>query len=187
MQRLKLFLPLIIFVIMAAIFFGVERRVQTGDYDPMALPSALVDRPLPSFSLPTLDGVQLSNAELPDTWFLVNVWATWCPSCHFEHPFLVELKEEGVAILGVDYKDKLVPAQRWLDEKGDPYFATLFDKVGTFGLDLGVTGAPETYLVDAEGIVRFRYQGALDRQIWDKVFAPRIAALQGTVEGGDSQ
>ena len=177
MGRLKLFLPLIIFVLLAAMFFGMQRRVQEGEYSPTALPSALLNHPMPTFSLPTLEGGELSSTDLPQQWLLVNVWATWCPTCHYEHPFLVELSKRGVPILGVDYKDKRDPALRWLAEKGNPYFATVFDAEGTLGLDLGVTGAPETYLIDAEGIVRFRYQGALDERIWEKEFQPLISEL----------
>lgn len=180
MQRFKLFLPLIIFAVLAAVFFGVERRVITGDYSPTSLPSALLNRPLPTFSLPELSsGETLEREDLLGQWFLLNVWATWCPSCHFEHPFLMELAERGIRIYSVDYKDGAEAARRWLAEKGDPYIATLFDKDGQLGLDLGVTGAPETYLVDAQGVVRFRYQGALDQRVWQSAFEPEIAKLEG--------
>ncbi len=182
MDRFKLFLPLIIFLLLAAVFFGVQRQVQTGDYSPTALPSALLDRPLPDFSLPTLDGGQLSRDQLPAQWLLVNVWATWCPTCHYEHPFLLELAQRGVLILGVDYKDKTALAVKWLEEKGDPYFATVFDGDGSLGLDLGVTGAPETYLVDAAGVVRLRYQGALDQQVWEREFLPVVSQFSGEAE-----
>lgn len=179
MERLKLFLPLVIFVILAAVFFGVEKRVQTGEYSPTAMPSALIDQPLPDFALTELStGQTLTRADLlGGDWFLLNVWATWCPSCHFEHPFLLKLAQAGVRIYSVDYKDNAPKAKNWLTEKGNPYVATLFDPDGVFGLDLGVTGAPETYLVDAEGIVRFRYQGALDQQVWDRQFLPQLAKL----------
>ncbi len=180
MQRFKLFIPLLVFVALAAMFFGVERRVQRGEYTPTDLPSALLNRPLPDFSLPALDdGRLLSKADIQGELFLLNVWATWCPTCHYEHPFLVKLAEQGVKIYSVDYKDNAEAARRWLVEKGNPYVATIFDEAGNFGLDLGVTGAPETYLVDSSGIVRFRYQGALDQQIWDREFAPIIADLAG--------
>lgn len=182
MERLKLFLPLVVFVILAAIFFGVERKVQTGDYSPTDLPSALLDRPLPAFSLAVLGTDQtLTREDILGQWFLLNVWATWCPTCHYEHPFLMELAERGARIYSVDYKDSATDAQRWLEDKGDPYVATLFDPQGKFGLDLGVTGAPETYLVDSRGIVRLRYQGALDQNVWATVFEPRLAELR---EGG---
>jgi cytochrome c biogenesis protein CcmG, thiol:disulfide interchange protein DsbE len=177
-QRLKLFLPLLVFIILAAVFFGVERRVQSGDYAPTDLPSALIDKPLPEFSEPSLsDGRIIDKAQIVGEMFLLNVWATWCPTCHFEHPFLLQLAAAGMNIVSVDYKDDADGAKRWLAQKGDPYSLTLFDEDGSFGLDLGVTGAPETYLVDADGIVRFRYQGALDQRVWDKEFVPRIDAL----------
>ncbi|MBQ0796003.1 DsbE family thiol:disulfide interchange protein [Zhongshania sp.] len=180
MQRFKLFLPLIIFAILAAIFFGVERRVLTGDYVPTDLPSALVNKPLPEFSEPALDDGRIVNkSHIIGEVFLLNVWATWCPTCHYEHPFLVKLAAQGVKIVSIDYKDDAEAGRRWLAEKGDPYAVTLFDEDGSLGLDLGVTGAPETYLVDAEGIVRFRYQGALDQTVWDREFAHRIAELNG--------
>lgn len=179
MERLKLFLPLIIFVILAAVFFGVQRDTKTGDYSPTALPSALVGKPLPAFSLTELNsGEVLQRDDLLGSWFLLNVWATWCPSCHFEHPFLVELAQQGVRIYSVDYKDSAPEAREWLEEKGNPYLATLFDPDGTLGLDLGVTGAPETYVVDAQGVIRFRYQGALDAKIWQREFGPIIADLE---------
>ncbi|CAA0079893.1 DsbE family thiol:disulfide interchange protein [Zhongshania aliphaticivorans] len=178
MQRLKLFLPLLVFALLAAVFFGVERRVQTGDYAPTDLPSALIDKPLPDFVEPALsDGRPINKSQIVGEIFLLNVWATWCPTCHFEHPFLLKLAAEGVKIVSIDYKDDADAAKRWLAEKGDPYFLTLFDEDGSLGLDLGVTGAPETYLVDAAGVVRFRYQGALEKKVWDKEFAPRIAGL----------
>lgn len=178
MQRLKLFIPLLVFVALAAMFFGVERRVQRGEYAPTDLPSALLNQPLPDFSLPALDdGRILTKSDIQGEWFLLNVWATWCPTCHYEHPFLITLAERGVKIYSVDYKDTADAARRWLVEKGNPYVATLFDAAGDFGLDLGVTGAPETYLVDATGVVRFRYQGALDQRVWDREFAPLVNRL----------
>ncbi|MBD2859029.1 DsbE family thiol:disulfide interchange protein [Spongiibacter sp. KMU-158] len=178
MQRLKLFLPLIIFILMALLFLGVQWRVKNGEYSPTDLPSALINKPMPSFRLPTLDGGVFSAADLPAEPVLVNVWATWCPTCHYEHPFLMKLAEQGVKILGVDYKDDAQAAQQLLDEKGDPYFASVADQSGQLGLDLGVTGAPETYLLDAQGTVLFRYQGALDQAVWDKHFVPRLAELK---------
>jgi cytochrome c biogenesis protein CcmG/thiol:disulfide interchange protein DsbE len=177
-SRLKLFLPLIAFVALAAVFFGVERRVLNGEYLPTDLPSALVNKPLPDFSLPRLDtGELITKSHITGEMFLLNVWATWCPTCHYEHPFLIQLAERGIKIYSVDYKDKADAAKQWLLQKGNPYQATIFDAAGTLGLDLGVTGAPETYLVDAQGVVRLRYQGALDQQIWDREFVPKITEL----------
>jgi len=184
MQRLKLFIPLIIFLVLAAFFFVVQKRIGSGDYDPQAMPSALLDKPLPAFELPDLlRGDPVSAAVLGGRIALVNVWATWCPSCHYEHPYLVRLAQQGVLILGVDYKDEPDKARQWLLEKGNPYVAVVDDRSGTLGLDLGVTGAPETYLIDARGVVRLRYQGPLDERVWRETLQPLIERLQQEARG----
>lgn len=179
MQRLKLFIPLIIFAVLAVFFFVVQKQIGSGDYDPQNMPSALLDKPLPPFSLPDLiDGSTVTGDRLENKIALINVWATWCPTCHYEHPYLVKLAEQGVVILGVDYKDQPDKARQWLQEKDNPYIAVVDDRAGTLGLDLGVTGAPETYVVDRRGIVRLRYQGAIDDRIWTETIQPLIAQLQ---------
>jgi cytochrome c biogenesis protein CcmG/thiol:disulfide interchange protein DsbE len=94
------------------------------------------------------------------------VWATWCISCRVEHPYLQELAREGVPIYGINYKDDSAAARLWLEQLGDPYRANIVDREGTLGLDLGVYGAPETYFVDAEGIVRYRHVGVIDERLW---------------------
>lgn len=180
MRRLKLFVPLLVFVLLALFFFVVQRQIGSGEYDPQNMPSALIDKPLPRFALPDVQsGARVTEAVIKGRIALVNVWATWCPSCVYEHPYLVELAQEGVAILGVDYKDEPEKARQWLQQRGNPYLAVLDDRAGKLGLDLGVTGAPETYLVDARGIVRLRYQGPLDERVWNETFRPRIAQLKG--------
>jgi cytochrome c biogenesis protein CcmG/thiol:disulfide interchange protein DsbE len=179
MQRFKLFIPLIIFAVLAVFFFVVQKQISSGDYDPQNMPSALIDKPLPAFNLPDVQsGAMVTPEILKNKIVLVNVWATWCPSCAYEHTYLVKLAQQGVAILGVDYKDEPEKAQQWLREKTNPYIAVVDDRAGTLGLDLGVTGAPETYLVDANGIVRLRYQGPLDERVWNETFRPLIAQLQ---------
>ena len=184
MDRLKLFLPLIIFLALAAVFFVMEDRIADGKYSATDLPSALIDKPLPEFELPVLQSDTLITDKhlITGEPFLINVWATWCPTCHYEHPFLMELAErKEIPIIGLDYKDNAAKAGEWLAKLGDPYAAVIFDKQGKLGLDLGVTGAPETYLVDGEGIVRFRFQGALDEKVWQEKFAPLIAELKQEV------
>ncbi len=180
MARLKLFIPLIIFAVLALMFYGVERQVERGEYSPTALPSALVDKPLPDFRLPVLESDGwLSRSELLGQTLLLNVWATWCPTCHFEHPFLLELARRGeVALFGINYKDDADKARVWLAEKGNPYTATLVDADGRLGLDLGVTGAPETYVIDPKGVVRLRYQGALDERVWREQFLPLLQKIR---------
>lgn len=178
MQRLKLFIPLIIFVVLAVFFFVVQKQIGDGEYNPQELPSALLEKPLPVFELPDVQsGAIITNDVIKNKIALVNVWATWCPSCVYEHNYLVKLAEEGVVILGVDYKDEPAKAQQWLRDKGNPYIAVLDDRAGKLGLDLGVTGAPETYLVDQKGLVRLRYQGPLDQRVWDEHFKPLLDEL----------
>jgi cytochrome c biogenesis protein CcmG, thiol:disulfide interchange protein DsbE len=179
MQRLKLFIPLIIFAVLAVFFLIVQKQISSGDYDPQNMPSALLDKPLPVFNLPDVQsGGAVTNDIVKNKIVLVNVWATWCPSCFYEHTYLVKLAQQGVVILGVDYKDEPDKAQQWLREKGNPYIAVLDDRAGTLGLDLGVTGAPETYVVDSNGVVRLRYQGPLDERVWNETFRPLLTQLQ---------
>ena len=170
--RLKLFLPLGLFALLAVLLFrGLS-------LDPQALPSALVDRPLPEFSLPRLaDGATLDRGDIVGEPMLLNVWATWCISCRVEHPYLQRLADGGVNIYGINYKDDSQAARAWLEELGDPYRGSVVDAAGTLGLDLGVYGAPETYFIDADGVVRYRHVGVIDERIWTTRLAPIYAEL----------
>jgi cytochrome c biogenesis protein CcmG/thiol:disulfide interchange protein DsbE len=178
-RRLKLFLPLALFAVLALFLArGLE-------LDPQALPSALIDRPLPEFALPALgDGRILRPADVTGEPALFNVWATWCITCRVEHPYLETLAAAGVPIYGINYKDDPAAARRWLAELGDPYRASIVDREGTLGLDLGVYGAPETYLVDGQGIVRYRHVGEVNARVWEDRLAPLFAQLGGA--GGGS-
>ncbi|MDP5055105.1 MAG: DsbE family thiol:disulfide interchange protein [Congregibacter sp.] len=160
-SRLKLFVPLGLFVLLAVLLFrGLS-------LDPQALPSALIDKALPAFSLPALGKEQvLTQADLIGEPALLNVWATWCISCRVEHPYLQRLAGEGVLIYGLNYKDDSPAALSWLNSLGDPYRASVVDAQGTLGLDLGVYGAPETYFLDAAGVIRYRHVGVIDERIW---------------------
>jgi len=170
--RLKLFLPLILFAVMALFLFrGLS-------LDPRELPSALIDRPLPEFSLPALgEDRMLGRDNLIGQPALVNVWATWCVSCRVEHPYLQQLADTGVAILGVNYKDDDAAALKWLAELGNPYLLNVADREGSLGLDLGVYGAPETYVLDADGVIRYRHVGVVDERVWREVLQPLYARL----------
>lgn len=181
MGRLKLFLPLLLFLLVVGFFYLMVNRIGEGEYNPQTLPSALLNRPIPAFNLPHLEQFdrQLNQANLLGEIALVNVWATWCPSCHAEHSFLNQLaSNQGVIIYGVNYKDDAPKALSWLEQKGNPYRFNIFDKQGKLGLDLGVTGAPETYLIDHRGFVRLRYQGPLNQQVWEEKFVPLYLQLQ---------
>lgn len=163
MNRIALFIPLVVFAILTLFLLkGLDR-------DPTELPSALVGEPFPSFVLLSLTDEQtfLSERDLGSRVVLVNVWATWCFACRIEHPMLNQLAAEGVAIIGLNYKDQNQQAIQWLEQKGNPYVFNIVDSDGTLGFDLGVTGAPETYLVDAQGIIRYRRVGVVDQRVWD--------------------
>lgn len=167
MERLKLFVPLLIFAVLAVLlYFGLGR-------DPRELPSALVDRPLPAFELPVLIGERsATEAVLHGRAHLLNVWGTWCIACRDEHPFLVELAARGVPIVGLDYKDDPQAARDWLRRLGDPFELVLVDADGRYGLELGVYGAPETYVVDADGVIRYRHVGVVNERTWRERIEP---------------
>jgi cytochrome c biogenesis protein CcmG/thiol:disulfide interchange protein DsbE len=137
--------------------------------DPNAMPSALLDKPWPTFSLPALGKkITLTQKDLTGKKALVNVWATWCITCRVEHPYLMRLQQQGITIYGINYKDKEEDAQRWLAEKGDPYQYSIQDSEGKLGIDLGVFGAPETYIIDAKGIIRYKHVGDLNERVWNE-------------------
>ena len=153
--------------------------------DPQALPSALIDRPLPEFELPALgDRRIVSRDTVTGEVALFNVWATWCVSCRVEHPFLTRLADQGVPIYGINYKDEDDEALKWLEELGNPYRINIVDADGSLGLDLGVYGAPETYVVDASGVIRYRHVGVVNERVWTQTLAPIVEELKR--EGGSS-
>jgi len=170
--RLKLFVPLFLFAVLALFLFrGLS-------LDPRELPSALIDRPLPEFSLPALgEARQLTRSDVVGAVSLVNVWATWCVSCRVEHPYLQQLADAGVPIFGINYKDEDAAALRWLAELGDPYRLNIADREGSLGVDLGVYGAPETYLLDAAGVIHYRHAGVVDERVWRDVLEPLYREL----------
>jgi cytochrome c biogenesis protein CcmG/thiol:disulfide interchange protein DsbE len=168
MQRFTLFIPLIIFVILVAFFWrGLS-------LDPTAMPSALIDKQFPEFTLTNLhSGDKISRADILGQVALVNVWATWCAACKYEHPVLNKLSEQGVPIIGLNYKDNSPAALKWLTALGDPYQLIIVDPTGKLGLDLGVFGAPETYLIDKQGVIRYKHVGIVDMQVWNELLNPR--------------
>jgi cytochrome c biogenesis protein CcmG/thiol:disulfide interchange protein DsbE len=173
MKRLLMLLPLAIFLMVAVFLYR-------GLFlDPTELPSALIGKPLPSFSLPSVEDPQqlVSAEEIKGKPALVNVWATWCVACKVEHPVLNKLSSQGVVIHGVNYKDENAAAQKWLKDFHDPYQLNIRDEQGTLGLDLGVYGAPETFLVDKHGIIRHKYVGVIDERVWREQLAALYQAL----------
>lgn len=175
MSRLKLFAPLAVFAVLAVLFWrGLS-------LDPSAMPSARVNAAVPAFELPTVadSTARVTQGELKGQVSLLNVWGTWCAACRIEHPFLVELAENGMPIYGINYKDDVEEAQKWLAQLHDPYVLSVVDAEGRLGLDLGVFGAPETYVVDKQGVIRHRHVGVVDEQVWEEEIGPLVERLRG--------
>ncbi len=176
MERFKLFLPLIIFAVLAGFFWrGLS-------LDPTAMPSALIDQPMPVFSLSTVKQSQVmkTQEDLKGQVSLLNVWATWCVSCRIEHPYLLSLAEQGVPIVGVNYKDDVEAARQWLKDLADPYEYSVVDLDGRLGIDLGVFGAPETYVVDKQGVIRYKHVGVVNEKVWTEKLEPIVRALDAS-------
>jgi cytochrome c biogenesis protein CcmG, thiol:disulfide interchange protein DsbE len=174
MKRWILLVPL-------ALFLGMAAFLYRGLYlDPAELPSAMIGKPFPAFSLPDVQtGKTITQADLLGKPALVNVWGTWCISCRVEHPVLNKLAGQGVVIYGVNYKDVNADALKWLKEFHNPYQINIRDDAGSLGLNLGVYGAPETFLIDSKGVIRHKYVGVIDEIVWRE----KLAGLyQGLVD-----
>jgi len=175
-SRASLFVPLGIFLVIVAIGIAGFRL-----NDPHELPSALLGKPFPEFAAQRLDDPTrpVDRGDLLGAPVLVNVWATWCPTCKAEHDELMRIgAETGIRIVGVNYKDDRNKALDWLDRFGDPYDFVIEDPDGSLGVELGVYGAPETFLLNAEGIVVYKRIGDINPRIWRDELGPLVAALQ---------
>ncbi|VAW76263.1 Cytochrome c-type biogenesis protein CcmG/DsbE, thiol:disulfide oxidoreductase [hydrothermal vent metagenome] len=166
--------PLLAFIALAALLYkGLA-------LDPRRLPSPLIDKPAPAFSLPLLQHPQtlISTADFKGQVTLFNVWATWCVACRHEHPLLMQLAKQGVRIYGLNYKDKREDAKRWLQLYGDPYLANAFDAEGRVGINWGVYGTPETFVVDKQGTIRHKHIGPLTPASISTEILPLVRKLQ---------
>ena len=169
-------MPLAIFLILAGFLWK-------GLYlQPSVIPSVMIGKPVPTFNLST---VADKTEEVTEDIFknkisLVNVWASWCYSCRQEHDFLLDVANKtDLQLLGINYKDNRENAKVWLEKLGNPFSVSVFDETGSLGIDWGVYGTPETFLVDAQGTIRFKYVGPIDQEIWNQVFLPEIKKIQG--------
>ena len=172
-QSLWVFLPLVGFVALALLLASGLGK------DPQILPSALVGKPVPAFSLPSLLTEEVYDESLlTGQWQLLNVWGSWCPTCYVEHPYLLDLAASGVPIVGLNYKDREEDALRYITRLHNPYTHIIVDEDGQYGLDLGVYGAPETYLINPEGEVVLRHAGDLNERVWRNKFAPILAQAE---------
>ncbi len=174
-RYLRYLAPLAIFALLVAFLYrGLS-------LDPKLVPSPLVGKPIPAFTLTRLDNpaVTISDADFRGKVTLLNVWATWCVSCRREHETLVQLAKTGqVDIYGLNYKDNREDANRWLSRLGNPYVANAFDSDGRVGIDWGVYGAPETFIIDREGIIRHKHIGPLTIDIINDEILPMVAKLK---------
>ncbi len=175
-------LPLAIFLAMV-VALGAGLR-----HDPRELPSALVGKPAPQFSLPVLSaqGQTMQRSDLLGKVWILNVWASWCTACRAEHPVLVDFAAGStVPLYGLNYKDSAPAAQAWLQQMGDPYVQSLVDADGRVGIDFGVYGVPETYIIDAQGMVRYRQVGPVTPDVIEQRIKPLLRQLgQGNGGGG---
>lgn len=170
------YLPLGIFVVIAA-FLAIGLFL-----DPREVPSPLINKPAPAFSLPQLHqpGQTFSRDDMKGKVWLLNVWASWCVACREEHPVLVELAKSGVVpIIGLNYKDERRDGLRWLAQYGDPYRLSAYDYDGRIGIDYGVYGVPETYLIDKNGIIRYKRIGVVTPEILRDKILPLVRELNG--------
>ena len=172
----RFLVPLGIFIVLVVFLaVGLTR-------DPREVPSPLIDQPAPPFTLVQLHepARQLSVADLKGQVWLLNVWASWCVSCRQEHPLMVELSKAGVVpIYGLNYKDKRDDALRWLDQFGDPYTVSVMDADGKVGIDYGVYGVPETYVIDKQGTIRYKQIGPVTAEVLKQTIIPLVRKLQG--------
>lgn len=174
MRRLAFIIPVVLFLMVAAALgLGLRR-------DPSILPSMLIDRPIPAFDLAGLtpDDPGLASSDFGGKPVLLNVFASWCVACVIEHPMLLQLQAQGVTIHGLDWKDEPGAGADWLAERGNPYALIGSDPRGRTGIDFGVTGAPETFVIDGHGRVRYRHVGPITPQVWAETLQPMLTRLE---------
>jgi cytochrome c biogenesis protein CcmG/thiol:disulfide interchange protein DsbE len=173
---MRFLLPVGFLVLVAVLGVGLS-------LNPREVPSPFVGKPVPAFELPRLrfPDRALVHEELRGQVSLVNFWATWCEGCRVEHPLLVRIANEtAIPIYGINYKDQRKPAIQWLDQLGDPYVASGFDPGGDAGLNLGVYGLPETFIVGPDGVIAYKHIGPISEQDWREKMLPVIESLSGS-------
>lgn len=169
------------FLLPLAIFVAIVLALAAGlRHDPRELPSALVGKPAPQFSLPVLDAPSsVSAADMRGKVWMLNVWASWCAACRSEHPLLVDFAGKStVPLYGLNYKDTVPAARSWLQQMGDPYVQSLVDADGRVGIDFGVYGVPETYIIDRRGVVRYRQVGPVTKDTLERQIKPLLLQLE---------
>ena len=176
MKTLRFIIPLVVFVVLVG-FLAVGLKL-----DPRAVPSPLINKPAPAFALPRLDDAAktLRRDDLLGKAWVLNVWASWCGPCRDEHPQVLALARGNYApIVGLNYKDAQADARGWLQQLGDPYTVSLSDSDGRTGIDWGVYGVPETFVIDKQGVIRFKHVGPLTAAVVQTRIVPLLKELNG--------
>ena len=176
MKSLKFLIPLALFAVLA-LFLGAGLNL-----NPREVPSPLIGKPAPEFKLPQLHdaSASISRQDLLGKVWILNVWASWCVACREEHPLMVEYaRRKTVPIYGLNYKDTREAGTQWLSRLGNPYVASLFDVDGKLGIDFGVYGVPETFVIDRQGVIRFKHIGPVTPDVLRDKIEPLIKSLQG--------
>lgn len=170
----KAAIPLIIFLVMAGLFLFVLKKIDKGEYDPRDIPTEFIGKPVPAFDLPNLldDADRVRAVDYQGKPWLLNVWGTWCAECWKEHDYLVMLSRQGIPIVGVNWRDDAADARSMLAQKGNPFTEIGFDPKSDAVIDLGVYGAPETFLIDKDGIIRVKHKGSMHPAVWREKFQP---------------
>ena len=175
-RYLRFLIPLAIFIALVA-FLAVGLKL-----DPREVPSPLIGKPAPDFALTRLDqpALTIRRADLLGQVWMLNVWASWCTACREEHPVLLDFaRRRLVPVYGLNYKDQRAAGLRWLVNSGDPYESSLFDPDGRVGIDWGVYGVPETFVIDREGVVRYKHIGPLTPEVLRDRIEPLLRQLHG--------
>jgi cytochrome c biogenesis protein CcmG/thiol:disulfide interchange protein DsbE len=184
-MRLSFAIPIATFAVLAAVFGYYLYQVGPGGKDISEVPSALIDKPAPVFTLPPIPGLDpgtggrdgFASSELAGKVSLVNVFASWCAPCRVEHPILMQLARQGVPIYGINHKDKPEDAIRFLTDLGNPYRAVGADRDGRVSLDWGVYGYPETFVIDRQGRIRYRHVGPIMPEHVERIIVPLLRKL----------
>ncbi|MCU7958444.1 MAG: DsbE family thiol:disulfide interchange protein [gamma proteobacterium symbiont of Bathyaustriella thionipta] len=171
----KAIIPLAGFIAMAALFYYVLGQMDKGEYNPRDVPTEFIGRQAPDFVLPDLfdAGKQVKSADMKGQLWLLNVWGTWCRECWREHEYLLQLvQSRGVRIIGINWRDEASAARNMLAQKGNPFYRVAFDPESEAIIEWGVYGAPETFLIDADGVIQAKYAGAMTESVWQEKFQP---------------
>ena len=175
-MKAKALIPLAIFLLLAGLFLYMLNQMNQGEYNPRDIPTEFIGKPAPQFSLPDLyePTHMVSPADYKGKVWLLNVWGTWCPECWREHDYLMALQRRGVTMVGINWRDDAAEAKSMLARLGNPFERIAFDPDSQAVIEYGVYGAPETFLIDAAGIIRVKHAGGMSEQVWQEKFVPHL-------------